>query len=161
IRGCSPFAKEGDHMEPNDSSLRLRRSWLSRRAFVGGTAAAVGAAILAACGGNPDATKPGAAPAPTTAAPTSAAPTGPGAATTGAGSAAAPTSALRPATSTPQPSAAAASNETPQPGGRLIIADAQGDNPLDPFKTSWHSTAHFLVFTSYVSKAPDLSYVSY
>lgn len=133
-----------------------RRSSFSRRAFVGGAAATVAGAILAACGGNPDATKPGGTTAPTTAAPTTAA-----GATTGAGSAAAPTSALRPATSTPQPSAAAASNETPQPGGRLIIADAQGDNPLDPFKTSWHSTAHFLVFTSYVSKAPDLTYVSY
>lgn len=143
-------------MEPNDSQMRARRFDLSRRAFVGGTAVAVAGAILAACGGNPDATKPGGTTAPTTAAPTTA-----GAATTGAGSAAAPTSALRPATSTPQASAAAATGETPQPGGRLIIADAAGDNPLDPFKTSWHSTAHFLVFTSYVSKAPDLSYVPY
>ncbi len=43
--------------------------------------------------------------------------------------------------------------------GRLIIADSQGDQPLDPFKTSWHSTAHFLVFRRYITKAPDLKYV--
>ena len=50
--------------------------------------------------------------------------------------------------------------QTPLPGGRLIIADDQGDQPLDPFKTPWHSTAHFLVFRHYIAKAPDLSYVA-
>jgi peptide/nickel transport system substrate-binding protein len=148
-------------MQRTFSGTPARRSYLSRRAFVGGSAAAVAGAILAACGGNPDATKPGGTAAPTTAAPTAA--TG---ATTGAGSAVAPATAnaLKPPTSTPQAApatAAAAGNETPQPGGRLIIADSQGDQPLDPFKTPWHSTAHFLVYTAYVSKAPDLTYVPY
>jgi peptide/nickel transport system substrate-binding protein len=136
-------------MGSQKSSDRLSNLRLDRRAFVGGSVATAAAAILAACGGNPDANPkatdtPKAAPA--------------GAATTASGSAPATTRAAVLPTSTPQ-AAASADNETPQPGGRLIIADGQGDNPLDPFKTSWHSTAHFLVYRRYVSKAPDLSYV--
>ncbi len=119
---------------------------LTRRVVLGGSVAAASAAILAACGGNPDTAtdtpKPAAA----------------GAATSPASSAPAATKAAVLPTSTPQTSAAA-TNETPVPGGRLIIADDQGDQPLDPFKTPWHSTAHFLVFRHYIVKAPDLSYV--
>ena len=139
----------------SDSSGTAGSARVTRRLFLGGTAAAASAAILAACGGNPDVATPTKAPAgPTTA----------GATTTGASAAAATPRPNQPATSTPQisgSSIAPASNETPQPGGRLIIADAAADNPLDPFKTSWHSTAQFLVFTSYVAKAPDLTYVPY
>ncbi|MGI8690304.1 MAG: ABC transporter substrate-binding protein [Thermomicrobiales bacterium] len=145
-----------------DSLTAAVRARVTRRVFLGGAAGAASAAILAACGGNPDVNTPTAAPvAATTGANTT------GASTAGAASAAVPPTAKpnAPATSTPQASsnstAAASANETPQPGGRLIIADAQADNPLDPFKTSWHSTAQFLVFTAYVSKAPDLSYVPY
>jgi ABC-type transport system substrate-binding protein len=47
------------------------------------------------------------------------------------------------------------------PGGRLIIADANGDFPLDPYRTTTLGTAHFLGYTSYVSRAPDLTYVPY
>lgn len=131
-------------MQPGDTTDVARRSGLTRRAFVGGSATMAAGAILVACGGNPD--------AKATAAPTAAASTG------GTAPAAAPaTPQVALATSTPQ--AASANTDTPQPGGRLIIADSNADNPLDPFKTSWHSTAQFLVFRRYVVKAPDLSYV--
>ncbi|HEY8292776.1 MAG TPA: hypothetical protein VIG44_09820, partial [Thermomicrobiales bacterium] len=143
-------------MKYTQMSERSERVRLNRRVFVGGSVAAATAAILAACGGNPDVNTPTAAPAAATTT---------GANTTGASSAAAATAKPNaPATSTPQASGssvAAAPGGTPQPGGRLIIADPQADQPLDPFKTPWHSTAQFLVFTSYVSKAPDLSYVPY
>lgn len=138
-------------MESKQTAERSERVRLNRRAFVGGSVATAMAAILAACGGNPDKATdtPKAAPA------------GTGAATNLAGSApaaSAPTKAAVLPTSTPQTSAAA-TNETPVPGGRLIIADDQGDQPLDLFKTPWHSTAHFLVYRRYISKAPDLTYV--
>jgi peptide/nickel transport system substrate-binding protein len=145
-----------DVMESRQMAERSERVRLNRRAFVGGSVATATAAILAACGGNPDVNTPTAAPAAATTT---------GANTTGASPAAAATvKPNSPATSTPQASGssvAAAPSGTPQPGGRLIIADPQADQPLDPFKTPWHSTAQFLVFTSYVSKAPDLSYVPY
>jgi peptide/nickel transport system substrate-binding protein len=126
------------------------RSHLTRRTVLGGSVAAATAAILAACGGNPD--KATDTPKPAAAGAT-------GVATSASGSAPAPTKAAALSTSTPQ-TGAAATNETPVPGGRLIIADDQGDQPLDPFKTPWHSTAHFLVFRHYIVKAPDLSYVA-
>ncbi len=143
---------EGEQMQSGNSPRQSHRVRLDRRAFVGGSVATAAAAILAACGGNPDA-KATDTPKPAAA----------GAATTPAGSSPAPAPAVTKAavlpTSTPA-AAANASNETPVPGGRLIIADDQGDQPLDPFKTPWHSTAHFLVFRHYITKAPDLSYVA-
>lgn len=55
-------------MQPGDATNVARRSGLTRRAFVGGSATMAAGAILVACGGNPD--------AKATAAPTAAASTG-------------------------------------------------------------------------------------
>jgi peptide/nickel transport system substrate-binding protein len=141
---------------------------LSRRYFLGATAATSAAMLLAACGGDPDAEDDDdTAPTATTASGggTSTEPSG-GAATEPSGDAS-PTSGSDEGSSTPAGGASGElqgtgdAGEEPTPGGRLIIADAQADAPLDPFKTTWHSTAHFLVFTSYVDKDPDLEYVPY
>lgn len=116
---------------------------LNRRTFIGASVAVAASALLAACGGDPDAGNSGSS----------------GSGGSGSGGAT-PTTGPIP-TSTTQVGVGDSGGEDPQPGGRLVIADPQGDNPLDPFKTSWHSTAHFLVYTSYVSKDIDLNYVPY
>jgi len=147
-------------------------SQYSRRTLVGGAVTVAAGAILAACGGNPDAVTPTSAAVAATVAPVGT--TGATGATAPAGAmGASPTLAVAaamataipktgPATSTPQvaPAVMAVATEKPVPGGRLIIADSNADTPLDPYKSAWHSTAQFLVFTPYVSKAPDLSYVA-
>ncbi len=132
-----------------------QRSRLTRRTLLGGAVAGAAGAILAACGGNPDAVPTSGGAASATSAPGVTGTTG----TTAP--AANVATAPRPATSTPQvvTNMAAATDEMPVRGGRLVVADSQGDQPLDPFKSPWHSTAHFLVFTRYVEKAPDLKFV--
>jgi len=157
-------------MRVNKSMHLLNRSWLTRRTLLGSTVVAATGAILAACGGNPDAVTPTVPKAAAPAGTAGSAPTIAAAMTTSAPAMmtvapAAPVALMNaPATSTPQAApamvSASADAEKPQPGGRLIIADSQGDQPLDPFKTPWHSTAQFLVFTPYITKAPDLSYVA-
>lgn len=136
---------------------RGEQTEINRRIFLGGSVAAAAAAILAACGGNPDATKP---TVTTVAATPSASTPGSAVAPTPA---ATPTSAPKPPASTLQASgsAAATSTETPVPGGRLIIVDPLADQSLDPYKTTSHTEVQFLVYTAYVAKAPDLTYVPY
>lgn len=140
-------------------------SRLSRRYFLGAAAATSAGMLLAACGGDPDkGDDDDAATQPTAA-------TGSAATETGGNEATEPSESASPeggeAGETPSAESGegvqgtGGADEEPVPGGRLIIADPQGDNPLDPFKTSWHSTAHFLVYTSYVDKDPDLEYVPY
>ena len=157
---------------------RVFSARLSRRSLMGIVAATGATTLLAACGGDPDEDE--STPAPTAAAGGSTAATG--GSTAAAGDATATegeADATMPAGTTPAagetPTASSGTGavvgdfdelagtgtegEEPVKGGRLIIADAQGDNPLDPFKTSWHSTAHFLVFTSYVANSPTLEYI--
>ncbi|MDQ2787387.1 MAG: twin-arginine translocation signal domain-containing protein, partial [Chloroflexota bacterium] len=50
-----------------DSLTAAMRARVTRRAFLGGAAGAASAAILAACGGNPDVNTPTAAPVAATA----------------------------------------------------------------------------------------------
>lgn len=128
---------------PMSGFNRLR---MHRRKFVGASLATAAGALLAACGGDPDS---GESTTDTSSGSTS---------TTGSGSASTPK--VEP-TSTTQVGIGDSGDEKPVPGGRLVIADAQGDAPLDPFKTTWHSTAHFLVYTSYVDTDLDLSYIPY
>ena len=126
----------------------LRAKRLSRRMFVGTTAALSASMLLAACGGDPDAESDdsGSSGASSTA--------------TKAGTGSTPAAGETSEAGATEP-AEEEEAEDPVPGGHLVIVDAQGDNPLDPFKTSWHGTSHFLVYTSYVSKNADLEYVPY
>lgn len=126
---------------------------LTRRAFLGGTAAAAATAILAACGSGSTATEtsaptkaPAAAasPASSGASPAAAATTAPTAAaaqpaaTTGAASAAAPAATTAAA---PAPTTAAAAG-TPKKGGILKVG-VQGDPvAFDPHSTSLTATNH-------------------
>jgi peptide/nickel transport system substrate-binding protein len=130
---------------------------LNRRSFVGLSAATV-VSLLAACGGDPDKNTPAASTSETESTSTSSStgsdstPVAPGG-TPSSTSATPSVSAVQTTTST--------EGGTPKPGGTLVIADPQGGNTLDPFKTTWHSTAHFLVITTNVDTAPDLTYIPY
>ena len=148
----------GNGGDSNDSDTAWRTRF-TRRVLLGGATATAAGAILAACGGNPDAVPTATGGAAT--AVTGAGTTAGGTANTAAPAApAAPTMAApRPPTSTPQAMTTMTGDEMPVRGGRLVIADSQGDAPLDPFKTTWHSTAQFAVFTRYVEKAPDLKFI--
>ncbi|HVX29833.1 MAG TPA: ABC transporter substrate-binding protein [Nitrolancea sp.] len=129
---------------------------VTRRTFLGLSATAV-ASLLAACGGEPD---------ESTTASTSESES-PSTTTSNSGSASPSASGGTPASSSATPSVSAVQTTTsteggtPKKGGTLVIADPQGGATLDPFKTTWHSTAHFLVFTSFVDTAPDLTYIPY
>jgi len=139
---------------------------LSRRFFLGATVAMSAATLLAACGGDPDEDEdeePTAATGGTATEPSGAAtePAGEASPTEEDTDEAEPTEATGGSQTPGELQGTGDAGEEPTPGGRLIIADPQGDNPLDPIKTSWHSTAHFLIYTSYISKDPDLEYVPY
>jgi peptide/nickel transport system substrate-binding protein len=127
---------------------------LTRRAFLGGTAAAAATAILAACGSSsaatdtpaptkaPAAASPaasGASPAAATTAPTAAA--AQPAATTGAASAAAP--AATTGAAAPAPTTAAAAG-APKKGGILKMGMQADPVALDPHSTSLTATNHIV-----------------
>jgi peptide/nickel transport system substrate-binding protein len=151
---------------------------LTRRAFLGGTAAAASAAILAACGGS--STSPTATPAPTraatsaaaspatgattapTTAPTSAAPTTAAATTGGAAPTTAPATTASGSAAAPTTAAAAG---TPKKGGILKVG-VQGDPvAFDPHSTSLTATNHvtehiygrLVTIDATLSPKPDLA----
>ncbi|MHB8644915.1 MAG: ABC transporter substrate-binding protein [Thermomicrobiales bacterium] len=150
---------------------------LTRRAFLGGTAAAAATAILAACGSSSTATN---TPAPTTA-PAAAASPAAGAAspaaaattipTTGPTRAAAATTGTSPTTvpattggASPAPTTAAAAG-TPKKGGILKVGLQADPVALDPHKTSLTATSHILehiygrlvMIDATLSPKPDLA----
>lgn len=129
-------------MAKNELVESLKAGRLNRRMFIGGSIAVTAGALLAACGGDPD-------QAPADSGSSDQTPTQPPA----SGGDATPTTVATAVT--------VGGDDDPVPGGRLVIADPQGDAPLDPYKSSWHSTAHFLVYTSYVAKDTDLEFVPY
>ena len=135
---------------------------LTRRAFLGGTAAAAATAILAACGSSSAATS---TPAPTKAPAAAASPAAASPAASGASPAAAATvaptaaaaqpaattaaaSASAPAATTgaaaPAPTTAAAAGGTPKKGGILKVGLQADPVALDPHSTSLTATNHII-----------------
>ncbi|MCC6803649.1 MAG: hypothetical protein IT319_12270 [Anaerolineae bacterium] len=46
-------------------------------------------------------------------------------------------------------------------GGRLVVADANSNAPLDPFLSSWHSWPHYAIFATLFMRDANLDYVGF
>jgi peptide/nickel transport system substrate-binding protein len=46
-------------------------------------------------------------------------------------------------------------------GGRLVVADAGSNTPLDPFVSSWHAWPHYALFSTLFMRDENLEYVGF